>query len=255
VSGNTETFSGKAEAYVRYRERFEPEVLLPILRDWCQLKPQWVIADVGAGTGMLSEIFLANGNAVIAVEPNAEMRAQCEKLLGYEPRLRIVDAPAEATGLPDGSVEMVAVGRALHWFDLERAMAEFRRILKPGGWVFVVGAGRDDDSSAANVALRALMDDYAAAERNLDRVVALYERVGEFFTQGTYLHREIPGEMRLDWERLRGMMLSASMAPVNDAARLAEFEQRLRAVFEEFSRDSEMVLRTRYTVSAGQFER
>src|ERR1700744_5777239 len=116
---HTGKFSGKVADYARYRERYEPGVVLPLLREWCGLTPQWTVADVGAGTGMVGDIFRANGNSVIAVEPNAEMRGACALLHAGDSQFTVASGTAENTGLRDASVEMVAVGRALHWFDAE----------------------------------------------------------------------------------------------------------------------------------------
>ncbi|HVG26159.1 MAG TPA: class I SAM-dependent methyltransferase, partial [Acidobacteriaceae bacterium] len=153
MSGNTRRFSGRVQAYERYRQRYPAEAVLERLRDWCGLTPAWRVADVGAGTGMLSEVFLENGNDVVAVEPNAEMREVCEGLRSRWPGLRVVEATAEATELEDGSVEMVAAGRAFHWFDEERALAEFRRVLAPEGWVVLVSVGRATEPDAQSAAM------------------------------------------------------------------------------------------------------
>jgi hypothetical protein len=80
MENNVHRFDGRASEYARYRERYALEVLLPRLREWCGLTSDWTVADVGAGTGMLSDVFMANGNRVVAVEPNAEMRQMCLSL-------------------------------------------------------------------------------------------------------------------------------------------------------------------------------
>ena len=92
---------------------------------------------------MLSEVFLSNNNPVIAIEPNEEMRLACQHLLTAWPQLEVRNATAEATGLLGHSVDMVAAGRAFHWFDVPRSLTEFRRILKPGGWLVLISLGRD----------------------------------------------------------------------------------------------------------------
>jgi ubiquinone/menaquinone biosynthesis C-methylase UbiE len=125
---NTERFTGRVADYERYRMRYPSDAIYPILWEWCGLSPEYRIADIGAGTGMLAEVFLQNGNEVIAVEPNAEMRAACAKLSEQWPRLSVINATAEETGLEDASVDLVSVGRAFHWFDRSRALAEFRRV-------------------------------------------------------------------------------------------------------------------------------
>ena len=160
---NTNRFTGRAADYDRYRQRYPSSEVLNRLCVWCGLTPAWLVADVGAGTGMLAEVFLENGNRVLAVEPNPDMRKQMracvEGQLGRPvPQLEVIDATAEATTLHAASVDLVAIGRAFHWFDKDRALAEFRRILRPGGWVALVAADRDRDSK--DPAFRPQIDAY-----------------------------------------------------------------------------------------------
>ena len=85
-----------------------------------------VVADVGAGTGISSRMFAARGAAVIAIEPNAAMRAAA----GEHPRVRWRDGTAERTGLADRSVDVVVACQAFHWFATPAAMSEFVRIAR-----------------------------------------------------------------------------------------------------------------------------
>src|SRR5665213_2981337 len=185
---NAERFSGRVAQY----EQYDPAVVLPLLQEWCGLIPEWTVADVGAGTGMLSDVFLANGNRVIAVEPNAEMRAACARSHAGDRALAVMDGTAETTGLGHASVEMVSVGRALHWFDAEAAFAKFKRVQKPAGWVAVIAFGRTEDGREENVA---------------------YERIEDAFDGGEFRHAEIRGEMSLGWEALLGMAVSHAPLP------------------------------------------
>src|SRR5689334_13971789 len=89
-------FSSRVEAYVAARPRYPREVI-DHLQKAIGLQPAWQIVDVGSGTGISSELFLANGNPVTAVEPNAEMRSAAEKLLAHYPRFKSIDASAETT--------------------------------------------------------------------------------------------------------------------------------------------------------------
>src|SRR5580704_14311735 len=120
MTQHTERFTGRVADYERYRLRYPVEVL-GTLRERCGLKREHLVADIGAGTGMLAELFLEHGNAVIAVEPNDDMRGACEKLASAWPGLTVMNGTAEATGLGESSVDLVAVGRAVHWFDQEQA--------------------------------------------------------------------------------------------------------------------------------------
>src|SRR5881227_1352562 len=130
-------FSNRAADYVRYRPGY-PSELLDVLRKECDLRPGHVIADIGSGTGFLSELFLRNGNRVFGVEPNREMRAAGEKLMAKYPDFSSIDATAEATTLRDASIDFATVGQAFHWFDPVRTRKEFARILRTDGWVVIV---------------------------------------------------------------------------------------------------------------------
>lgn len=249
---NVRRFDGLAQQYAGYRERYEPEVLLSRLREWCGLAPEWTIADVGAGTGMLSDVFLANGNRVIAIEPNAEMRGMCADLHAGDRRLEIVDGTGEATGLADGSVEMVAAGRALHWFDVERAMAEFRRILKPGGWVAVVAFGRSQTGREENVAFEQFLHERAANKVDIQKALSIYKSVGDHVPRDFH-HEEIHGTMTFPWDELLGMALSLSLAPRVGDALYPRYEQGLREYFARFAVDGVVTFDTRYWISVGRF--
>src|SRR5206468_7601123 len=120
--------SDRVAYYIRSRPHYPPAVL-DFFQRQLQLRPDHVIADIGSGTGISSELFLANGNEVIGVEPNREMREAGDALLKPKyPRFRSVEGTAEATTLPDASVDYVVAGQAFHWFDPQAARTESRRI-------------------------------------------------------------------------------------------------------------------------------
>src|ERR1700761_7076605 len=147
MTTHVERFTGRVEDYERYRLRY-PAAVMEILVARCGLQREHLVTDVGAGTGMLAELFLEHGNAVIAVEPNDDMRGACERLASLWPGLTVKKATAEATGLEDASVDFVAVGRAFHWFDHAKTAKEFRRILRPGGWVVLASNSRERDDAS-----------------------------------------------------------------------------------------------------------
>jgi SAM-dependent methyltransferase len=126
-----ERFTVTARDYARYRPGYPP-ALLDHLAAECALDARARVVDLGCGTGISSR-FLATRFAVIGVEPNQAMLAEA-RAAGEGARLRYVRGEAEATGLPDGCAELVAIANALHWFDLQRALAEIARLVVPGGW-------------------------------------------------------------------------------------------------------------------------
>jgi SAM-dependent methyltransferase len=206
----TQRFTGRVEDYARYRPGY-PRELLDLLRRECGLTETSVVADVGSGTGILARLLLENGNRVIAVEPNDEMRQAGERLLAAYPRFESVAGTAEATTLPESSVDLITVGQAFHWFDPETARMEFARVLKPGGKVVLVWNDRRKLGGPFLEAYERLLDTYATdyAEVEHGREGSL-EKVRGFFAPNpvhtaTFVNRQI-----LDYGGLRGRLLSSS---------------------------------------------
>jgi SAM-dependent methyltransferase len=122
-------FSAAADLYHRYRPSY-PEALLAWIEQTVGLRPRGRVADVGCGTGISTRLMAARGFDVIGVDPNEPMLAHARS----EGAARYAQGTATETGLPDGSVDLVTVAQAFHWFDVPAALAEFRRILTPPGW-------------------------------------------------------------------------------------------------------------------------
>ena len=102
-----------------------------------------VTADVGAGTGKLTENLEQIGCRGDAVEPNDAMRQEGEKLFQERKSFSWLKGTAEETGLSDNSVDWVLMGSSFHWADAPRAVKEFQRILKPGGIFTAIWNPRD----------------------------------------------------------------------------------------------------------------
>ncbi len=258
---NTRRFTGKATDYERYRQRYPANEILGRLSAWCGLTPQWTVADIGAGTGMVAEIFLASGNPVIAVEPNTDMlgamRAAFAPPYPDADRLRIVEATAEETTLASESVELIAVGRAFHWFDPARALAEFRRILKPGGWVVLVAADRDHYSKDPAfvdqiAAYEDLLATYSADYVRVRSGYRTYERIDDFL-DGELHQAQVPSIRRLDWEEFRGQVMSLSVSPRPEDAGFPAFDRALREYFERFAREGVLTIPAICWITAGRF--
>ena len=260
---NTHRFTGRADVYDLYRQRYPAEDVLAHLTEWCGLTPQWLVADIGAGTGMLAEVFLANRNRVLAIEPNVDMRDQMHKsfdgLGKCWPELRIIDATAEATTLPDASVDLIAVGRAFHWFDKDRALAEFRRILKPAGWVALVATDRSRDSNADpsfDDQIAGFEDLLATHGTDYTRIRSGYRSYESMdsLLDGELHQTQIHGSRQLDWDAFRGQAMSLSVTPQHGHPAFAAFERELRAYFDRFARAGILTQPTTCWISAGRFQ-
>ncbi len=175
-------FSNRAEIYARYRPRY-PDAVIACLTDACGLSPSATVADVGAGTGILTELFLRNGNPVYAVEPNAAIRGVAEAQLQGTPDFHSIDGRAEATTLPKNSVDFVVAGQAFHWFEPVATRREFRRILKPGGWIALIWNDRRLDSTPFMRAYHELLDEFGARPARRSKVYGGRRCVSRLFWQ------------------------------------------------------------------------
>jgi ubiquinone/menaquinone biosynthesis C-methylase UbiE len=252
MSEHTERFTGRVEDYERYRLRYPAEVLR-ILTERCGLVREHLVADVGAGTGMLAEVFLENGNAVVAVEPNDDMRKACEKLASAWPGLTVKKGAAEATGLEDASVDLIAVGRAFHWFDHEKAAKEFRRILKPNGWIVLLSNSRVRDDSPLSSAYEAVLHehgtDYGANRERYE----IDKKVDAFFAGGELIREEIYGEQRLTLEELVGQTKSLSVTPSPGHMKYDGMQDALERFFTDWAKDGVVLMKTVCRVVCGRF--
>ena len=233
----TRRFSARAEQYHSYRPGY-PARLLDFLRDACALAPDHVVADVGCGTGLLAARFLENGNLVYGIEPNPEMRAVAERLLGGCSRFRSIDGRGERTTLPDGSVDFVAVGRAFHWLEPEAALTEFARIARPGGWAVILWFTRKS-ASPFHAAYEALRAEYA---RGQPRTIHRRRELRDLLVAHGFRVEVSTDRRAATLESLEGETLSYSDAPAPGDPLLAPMRERLRALFDRHQRDGRVSL-------------
>lgn len=226
-------YSSKAEKYARYRWDYAPEAIATILTT-TGLAPDAVIADIGAGTGILTKHFLDYARHVYAVELNPEMRQIAEQTLGTHPAFHNLDASAEATTLSDQSVDLITVAQAIHWFEPTATKREFSRILKPGGWLAIL-RNYGVDLELDNALKPAMSKDFgvrfasAVIQPGKDTPVS-------FYYGGDHVPKQLfPFTNRQTWEEFLGSNLSASYTPDEDHPQYPRFEQALHDIFTRFS--------------------
>lgn len=209
---STERFSDRVADYVRYRPGYPPQ-LPGLLMEHAGLVPGNPVADVGAGTGILTRALLSCGLRVRAVEPNAAMRAAADVALSGVSGYASVDGSAEATGLPKASVKLVTAAQAFHWFDPPAARAEFGRILRPAGCVALIWNVRRLDgefSAGYETLLEIHCPEYAevSMRRHADETV-----IASFYAPAHYRRYDLEYLQPFDADGLRGRLLSCSYAP------------------------------------------
>lgn len=236
---STTRFSNRVADYVRSRPGY-PEELVQTLRDAAGLKSTSVVADIGSGTGISTELFLRLGCLVSGVEPNREMREAAESQFRDQPRFHSVSGTAEATSLAATSVDLVVAGQAFHWFDVERTRTEFARILCPGGIVALFWNSRHLDTTPFLRGYEKLLQDFATDYQQVDHKRIDAAVLKSFFGGDHFQTRTFPNSQTFDFEGLRGRLLSSSYAPAAGHPRHAPMLLELARLFDEHAADGQV---------------
>jgi len=205
----TQRFSSRVGNYARCRPSYPPEII-EILRQECGLTSDSVLADVASGTGIFTRLLLQHGNPVYAVEPNQAMREAGDAYLANYPAFTSIEGTAESTTLPNASVDLVTAAQAAHWFDRERALEEFQRILKPGGYLALIWNDRRKDATGFDREYEQLLENFGTD----------YEEVKRRDNDSMHFFGAIPHQTRtlrnfqdFDYASLEGRLLSSSYTP------------------------------------------
>ncbi len=227
---NITRFSNRVEDYVKYRPQY-PAKVIQVLEKEMGLTKDFVVADIGSGTGISSINFLNNGNKVYAVEPNKEMREAAESAFSGVPNFISVNGTAEETTLENKSIDLVFSGQAFHWFDKEKTKAEFDRILKPGGSVVLVWNVRNettDFQKAYEQMLRDTIPEYkGVTHKNIPE-----NAIKDFFFPQVLQRKSIDNSQEFDLEQLTGRLRSSSYSPKEGP----EYEKVMKKVEEIFNK-------------------
>ncbi len=141
-------FDQKTKEYAIGRPTY-PKEILNMIRD-IGIKKDSLIADIGAGTGLLTNMLGELDCRIIAIEPNEEMLHECRQYCSSRENIECVHASAENTTLINNSIDIITIAQAFHWFDKQQCKQEFKRILKKDGYVMVVWNDLQKDSELAN---------------------------------------------------------------------------------------------------------
>jgi SAM-dependent methyltransferase len=249
---NTLRFSNRVEDYVKYRPGY-PDALLKYLQNHYHLYTGETIADIGAGTGISTALFLKAGYPVIAVEPNKEMREKMEELLNYLPQLKTINGTAENTTLPDHSVDLISAGQAFHWFEPLKARDEFERILKPRGRVAIIWNERKTSTSFENEYEKLILK-YATDYQKIDHRNISDRDIEKFFYPRACTLKIFDNHQTFDLEGLKGRLASSSYMPARGGAGFSEMTTEAENLFSKYSRDNFIQINYDTKLYAGWFK-
>lgn len=233
-------FSARVENYIRYRPGYPPQVL-ETLQTECGLTPQSTVADIACGTGIFTRVLLDNGSRVYGVEPNREMREAAERLLASYPNFTSMAGTAEATTLPERTIDIATAAQAAHWFDLPKARKEFARVLKPKGWAVLLWNERSSDTTPF---LRSYEDLLLAYGTDYEQVRHEHttDNITDFFTPAPFESRVFDMRQEFTYPELKGRLLSSSYAPMLGHPNYEPMLERLHRMFDTYNNNGRVTM-------------
>ncbi len=246
-----ERFSNRVDDYVKHRPTYPPEILR-VFRNQMNLIPESIVADIGSGPGISAKPFLENGNIVYGIEPNRAMRDAADEYLKNFPKFKNIDGTSENTTLADKSVDLILAAQAFHWFDKDRTRKEFKRILTENGFIALIWNERELDSNAFlreyEIVLLEFGTDYETVRHEQITKSVLEDSFQTNFRQATFDNAQT-----LDFDGLKGRILSSSYMPSPEHPRFDELLKKLKSLFAEHQKNDRIQVLYKTNIFYSQF--
>lgn len=251
MSDPTGRFTARAGDYAKWRPGYPAEAV-SFLCERLGWRKGDVVADLGSGTGIMTELLLDAGLWVAAVEPNAEMRRIAEEALGERDGFTSVAGSAEATTLADTSMDGAVAAQAFHWFDPVTTRVELRRVLKSPARVGVVWNVRQTDSTPFLRAYEAFLHEWGTDYAEVQARQEHPEAALDAFFDGTCLESAtFTNAQHFGYEGLEGRLLSSSYVPKAGDATFEPMLVALKRLFAEYEVSGEVAFRYDVRAYAG----
>lgn len=238
---STIRFSNRVDNYIKYRPGY-PVAILEFLKQENVLTNNYIVADVGSGTGISAELFLKNGNTVLGIEPNTEMREAAESTLKNYSLFKSIDASAENTSLQNNSVDLIICAQAFHWFDIPKVKLEFKRILKNNGYILLMWNDRRTDSSPFLREYEDLIINYATDYKQVNHKNFDEKIFDEFFGIGNYKQKAFDNFQHFDFEGLKGRLNSSSYVPTEGDTNYDNMITVLQELYNKHEKNNQVIV-------------
>ncbi|MGF1485117.1 MAG: class I SAM-dependent methyltransferase [Opitutales bacterium] len=241
MSDPAQRYKRRGQEFSTFREVF-PTAVFHLFHDACGLEPGSPVADIASADGNFARLLLDRGYRVHGVERLAWLREMALQELGEDPNFFSVRGRTDATTLPERSMEAAVVCGAVPWSEVFAAREEFRRILQPGGWIFIVrnvhGAAEAEILQSFDNLLVEFGTDYRGAGGG-PVTAADFEN---FFGHRQFEHRLFPNPQTLTWEAFKGRLLASCYAPGPGHPDCPPMLRRLRQIYDAHQSFSEVHL-------------
>jgi ubiquinone/menaquinone biosynthesis C-methylase UbiE len=232
----TTVYTRKAQLYAQHRWDYAPQAIETIFAT-VPLTYGSIVADLGAGTGILTRHFAGRAGYVFAIEPNRAMQMAGNERLCADKGVVAITATAEAVPLAGHSVDLVTVAQAIHWFQPEAAREEILRILKPAGWLVLIH-NRPVATPISQATAGLLTPEFGictAEQPPALHVPSCYYFSGAMDDPQACMTIQFPFQFFQNWEAYWGSMQSASFVPEEDHPAFRSLEAAAQKVFEQYS--------------------
>lgn len=239
---NENKFNGMGKIYSKYRPSY-PFNFIDYLFTDVGISQNSVIADIGSGTGILTQKLLEKVSKVYGIEPNADMRVVAETNLSSFSGFISVNGNAENTTIANNSVDYITVAQAFHWFDREKFKKECQRILKPEGKVILVWNIRDNKNEL-------VIENYEVNRKYCPNFKGfsggMYGKTNEDdfsdFFNGKYETKVFINNLIFDMDGFIGRNLSASYALKSNDAQYNNYINELKKIYEKYSNNGQLIM-------------
>jgi ubiquinone/menaquinone biosynthesis C-methylase UbiE len=234
---NATRFSDRVADYIQYRPHY-PIEFLDILKTEIGFDSTKIIADIGSGTGISSELFIDNRNTVYAVEPNLEMREAAEEIFVSNSNFNSINGSAEQTNLESNSIDLIVCAQAFHWFNKELSKLEFNRILKPDGHICMIWNERSTASefqkSYEEILFESITEYKNVNHKNID--IKILE---EFYFPRKLKKFKLLNHQLFELAGLKGRLMSSSYCP-KQGYEYDNLMQRIENLFSQYKENGKV---------------
>lgn len=244
-----ERFNNRVQYYLKYRQGYSTKIIDSLKKE-INFDETFDIADIGSGTGLLSKLFVNNGNIVYGVEPNDEMRKAAEDLFSENYNFISIKGTAENTTLANKCVDLITTAQSFHWFNSKLAKDEFKRILRNGGYVVIIFNVRKNNTpfmKAYNKLQENINSDFKKVR--LENVTS--KDIAEFFSNKKFKEKQIDTSQELDYPSLRGRLLSCSYMPLSGAENKRVLEE-LKDIFDKYNKKNKVIIEYQTKIYIGK---